>query len=156
MFGLAFLSNEKKKILEKLQSRLSLASSPLLRNETQLAIQEIEAQAKPYQQCDLAEADELRTQLLTKMNILANIGKINSIEVFRMHLKDVEFHIATLQMAEKLQEEKRTLQPEEGPNAKDKAPTLNSMKKEKKKKEAFGHQRWTIDFEDTNVDEKNH
>ncbi len=148
MFGLTFLSSEKKKTLEKLQNRLSHALTPIDRSETQLMIQEIMNHAKLLKNCDIAEADELRIQLLSKINILAGLGKLDSIEVFRMHLTDVEFHIATKQMEEKLLEERKMKQPDEAPNQKDKSPTVNSLKRDKKKKQAFGHPRWVIGFED--------
>ncbi len=155
MFGLIFLAVEKKKALEKLQSHLTYCTTPLERNETQLMIQEILNQAKPYQQCDLAEAEELKLQLLSKINILTGLGKLGSVEPFRMHLADVEYHIATKQMEEKLTGQ-RKLKPDEPPRLRDedKTPTINSMKREKKKKQAFGHQRFMIGFEDDDVDTK--
>ena len=148
MFGLTFLSTEKKKRLEKYQDRLSRALSPRERNETLLAIQEIEASAKPYQKCNIEEADELRRQLLDKIYMSQGVGKLQYVEVFRSHLREVEFHIATQQMAEKLQEEAKMKQPEEAGTLKDKLQTVTAVKREKKKKEAFGQPRWVIGFED--------
>lgn len=147
MFGLTFLSNEKQKLLQKLEDRLSHAGTPQLRNETQLAIQEIKAQAKPYMECDLLEADELKSQLLQKINTLNGLGKLGSTEVFRMYLKEVDFHIQTMQMADALKE-KDKISPDESPNLVDRQQTLNSVAKAKKKKEAFAQHRWLVGFED--------
>lgn len=147
MFELSYLSNENKRALEKLQDRLTKATTPQIRNETELAIQEILARAKPYTRCDLIEADELRSQLLNKINVLAGLGK--SAESFRMHLREVEFHMQTVQMQEVLKEkQKHEMRPEEPPNLRDRIPTLGSMKRDKKKKEAFGSHRWQIGFDD--------
>jgi hypothetical protein len=153
VFGLTYLSNDKQKLLQKLEDRLTTASTPQLRNETLLAIQEIRVQAKPYLMCDLLEADDLRTQLLQKVSILSGLGKVGAVDSLRMYVKEVEFHIQTLQMKEALQE-KEKLQTGEGPNLRDKSPSLNSVKKEKRRKEAFAQHRWMIGFEDE-PDEEN-
>lgn len=148
MFGLTFLSNEKQKILQKLEDRLSKATTPQARNETLLAIQEIRAQAKPYMQCDLLEADELKSQLLQKINTLVGLGKSASAEVFQLHLKDVDFHMQTMQMSEIMREKDKTLDAAgEGPNLADRAASLSSIERDKKRKEAFSH-RWVVGFED--------
>lgn len=152
MFGLKFLSNEKKRLLQKLEDRLAKASTPQLRNETQLAIQEIMAQAKPYTECDLFEAEELKSQLLQRINTLSGLGKIASVQVFQMHLKDVDFHLQSLLMAESLKEQEK-YKNEEPANLADKAPTLNAVKKQKQRKEAFAQHRWVIGFEDEPDDE---
>ena len=148
MFGLTFLSNDKQKLLQKLEDRLTTASTSQQRNETLLAIQEIRVQAKPYLQCDLLEADDLKTQLLQKISILSGLGKAGAVDSLRFYLREIEFHIQTLQMKEALQE-KDKMQPDEGPNLRDKSVSLTSMKKEKRRKEAFSVQnRWKIGFED--------
>lgn len=141
MFNLSYLSNENKRALERLQEKLTKLTHPQQRNEVELTIQEIMAKAKPYLDCDLAEADELRNQLLSKINVLAGLGK--STESFRMHLRDVEFHIQTLQMKEVAKEETK-LHHDEPPNQRDKM----SQKKQKTKDEAFGSHRWQIGFDD--------
>jgi hypothetical protein len=146
MFNLVYLPADKKRAIEKLQDRLSKTTSAQVRNETLLLIQELEAEAKPYQQCDLYEADELRSQLLNKINTLARLGK--SVEPFLLHLRDVDFHIQTLQMRESLREQEKFKAPEEPPNLRDKSVSLAKIARDKKRKEAFGRHRWQIGFED--------
>jgi hypothetical protein len=153
MFNLSYLSSDKKRLLERLHDRLSKATTLRTRQEIALEIQELEAQAKPYIQCDLVEADELRSQLLNKINILAGLGKAGSVEAFRTHLRDVEFHIQTLQMAEALKEQDK-LKPEEGPNLRERSESRATLEKARKKKQAFGKERWLIGFEDEPDDEK--
>lgn len=142
MFNLSYMSNENKRALERLQDRLSKAETAPTRNEIELTIQEIMAKAKPYTQCDLVEADELRSQLLNKISILSNLGK--STESFRMHLREVEFHMQTVQMEEIIKEKQREFKPHEPPNQRGKL----GREKAKKHKEAFGSHRWQIGFED--------
>lgn len=146
MFGLTFLSNDKQKLLQKLEERLAGAKDRQTRNEAQLAIQELRVQAKPYTECDLLEAEELKSQLLQKLNILIGLGKQGSAEAFRLPLKDVDFHIQTLQMKETMQQ-KDKLSGDEPPNLVDRSATLNSTEKEKKKKKAFQH-RWVVGMDD--------
>lgn len=147
MFNLTYLSNDNKHALEKLNERLSKATIRHVRNETELTIQEIMAKAKPYQQCDLIEADELRSQILNKITILAKLGK--SSEAFQGHLRDVEYHIQTLQMAEVVKEQSRPVKPDQAPNLEeDRLPSLNQIAKERRRKEAFGQHRWQIGFDD--------
>lgn len=146
MFDLSFLSSENKRILEKLQERLTKTTTPQLRNETELLIQETLAKAKSYKECDLFESDELRSQLLNKINILARLGK--STEAFQVHLRDVEFHIQRLQMQETVREQQKLKPPEEPPNLRDKSTTLNKLERDRKRKQAFGRQRWQIGFDD--------
>lgn len=153
MFGLKYLNNDKKKLLRRLEERLAKATSPQVRNESQLAIQEIMAQAKPYTECDLLEADELRSQIFNNINILAGLGKVGSAEVFRVHLKDVEFHMQTIQMAEMLKEQQDKFSPDEGPNLIERSSTPASVLKDRKRKEAFAQHRWVIGFEDEPDDE---
>lgn len=148
MFGLSFLSTENRKLLEKLESRLATAKTPLIRNETQLAIQDVRNKERLLKECDLAEAEDLKTQLLSKINILTGLGKVGSVEVFQMHLKDVEFHIQTLQMKTVLEEKNKMSQPDEAPNLKEKSATISSIRREKKKQQTFGDTRWTINFDD--------
>lgn len=153
MFGLTFLSNDKQKLLLKLEERLASASTPQMRNETRLAIEEIRAQSKPYLQCDLLEAEELKTQLLQKITTLSGLGKAGSVESLRLYLKEVDFHIQTLNMRQVIQEKEKMAQPDEPPNMKDRSETITSMRREKRKKEAFSQHRWVIGFEDEPDDE---
>lgn len=153
MFNLSYLSSDKKRLLERLHERLSKAQTAQTRREIALEIQELESQAKPYIECDLVEADELRSQLLNKINILSGLGKAGSVEAFRTHLRDVEFHIQTLQMAEALKE-KDKLKPEEAPNLREKSETTSGMVRARKKKQAFGKERWLIGFDDEPNDQK--
>ena len=149
MFGLTYLSNEKQRLLRQYEERLTTVQDRQLRNETQLAIQELRSQAKLLKDCDLIEADELKSQLLQKINTLSGLGKAGSVEAFRLHLKDVDFHIQTLQMKETMKEkEKDKLDPGEAPNLADRGPTITSQRKEKKRKEAFNQHRWLIGMED--------
>jgi hypothetical protein len=148
MFGLTFLSDENRKLLAKLESRLATATTPQLRNETQLAIQDLRNREVLLKECDLENAEALKSQLLNKINTLSGLGKAGSVEVFLMHLKDVEFHIQTLQMKIALDEKNKMAQPDQAPNLADKAPTVTSIEKEKKKQQTFGDHRWTIGFED--------
>jgi hypothetical protein len=155
VFGLVYLANNKQRLLQKLEDDLTKAKDRQSRNEIQLAILELRNQAKLYQQCDLLEAEELKNQLLQKINVLSGLGKLGSVEAFRVHLRDVEFHIQTLQIKESmLEKEKDKLDPGEPPNLADRGPSKSSIKKEKKREEAFQH-RWMLGMEDEpNLDNK--
>lgn len=148
MFGLTYLSNDKQRLLRQYEERLTTVQDRQLRNETQLAIQELRSQAKPLKDCDLIEAEELKSQLLQKINTLSGLGKAGSVEAFKIHLKDVDFHIQTLQMKDTLSEQEKMKQPAEAPNLADRGPTITSQRKEKKRQEAFNQHRWLIGMED--------
>ena|ERR1051326_6866371 len=147
MFGLSYLSSEYRRALEILQEKLARAPDHRRRREAELAIQDVLAREKPYTECDLVEADDLRGQLLNKINILSRIGKPS--EPFRMHLKDVDFHMQTLQMKESLKEEQRIRLDEPGVATSEKSiPSIQKLAEDRKRKEAFGQRRWQIGFED--------
>lgn len=149
MFGLSYLSSDKKLLLAKLQDRLASAESPRVHNETELSIQQILSEAIPYTQCDLMQADELRSQLMRQITTLQGLGKIASVESFLMHLRDLEFYIQTKKMEETLAEQTR-LKNDQPPNLRnDRTPSLNSHDREKKKKkQTFGRTRWTVDMDE--------
>lgn len=148
MFGLVYLSNENQKLLQKLEERLAKTQNRQLRNETQLAIQEIRNKAIPYTECDLIQAEELKSQLLQKLNTVIGLGKRASAEAFRIPLKDVEFHIQTLQMKEIMLEKEKMGQPDEPPTLEDKLITISEQKREQKRKKTFQGQRWLVGMED--------
>ncbi len=145
MFNLVYLSTENRRALEILQERLTRSTDRRRRQDMELAIQDLLAREKPYTECDLFEADELRSQLLSKASILSRLGK--SAEPFLIHVKNLDLHIQTLQMKEALQEAER-LKTEEPANLTEKAPTVNNLKKERERKTAFGGTRWKIGFDD--------
>lgn len=153
MFGLKYLSNEKKALLAKAQESLTRTKVYQERNNAELIIEEILSGAKPYSECDLIQADELRSQLYQQINILQGLGKQQATESFRMHLRDVEFHIQTLQMKERMQEEGRLRTDQPPCLEEDRMPSLSSKKRErsaeKRKQKAVGRTRWTIDMDET-------
>jgi hypothetical protein len=51
-------------------------------------------------------------------------------------------------MQEALREQQKLKPPDEPPNLSDKAVTISKLEKEKKRKQAFGRQRWQIGFND--------
>jgi hypothetical protein len=149
MFNLSYLPTDRKRQLRKLQEKLATDIDHRARNETNLLIQEIMAEAKPYLSCDKYQLHELKNQLLDSISTLSQLGKRDSVESFQMHLKDVDFRLQTLMMEEALAE-KDKLKSEEGPNLRERSTTLTELKREhkKKKQEARGHTRWTIGMED--------
>jgi hypothetical protein len=96
---------------------------------------------------------KLKTQLLQKITTLSGLGKAGSVESLRLYLKEVDFHIQTLNMRQVIQEKEKMAQPDEPPNMKDRSETITSMRREKRKKEAFSQHRWVIGFEDEPDDE---
>jgi hypothetical protein len=98
MFGLMYLSDERKRALRKLEERLANSSEPRGREEAKLLIQEIMNEAIPYQACDIYKATELKNQLMDQVSILTNLGKVQMAEAFQVHLRDIDFHIQTKQI----------------------------------------------------------
>jgi hypothetical protein len=146
MFGLTYLSNRDQIFLQQLEESLTKARTPKDRDTLLFEIEKVRSKAKNYKDCDLPEAEELKSQLLNKMNLLSNIGK--SVEPFKIYLRDLDFHIQTLQLKNRIEEENKMPRPSEAPNLKDKSPTVTSVRKERKRKEIFGNSRWVINFED--------
>lgn len=149
MFNITYLSNDKNRVLRKLQDRLATATDPRVRNETDLLIQEVLAEAKPYQQTDMYEASELRNQLMEKIMTLQGLKKPT--ETLQYYLREVDFHIQTLQMAEKLKESKK-MDSEEGPTIHDRATSINDLNRDRRKKKAVGRTRWVIGMDDDESD----
>jgi len=149
LFGLSYIPTDRKRQLRKLQDRLANAGNPKTRNETNLLIQEIMSEAKPYLSCDKFELQELKNQLLENITALSTIGKAQSVESFQMYLKEVDFRLQTLLMEETLKEKDR-LRPDEAPNLKERSISQNQLEKQriKKKQEARGHTRWVIGMDD--------
>jgi hypothetical protein len=147
LFTPDYLSNENKRKLQKLQERLEKSTDFQTRNETELLIQEIKAEAIPYTSCDLEKLSELKNQILDQMYILQGLRKAQSVEVFQVHLKNIDFQIQT-KLMEKTIEEKNRMRPGEGPNAKDKLGGITQIVREGKKKKVMGRRRWTIDMEE--------
>lgn len=152
MFGLSYLSTDDKRLLEKLQDRLSRSTDPRIRNETEVDINTLMSKAKPYTECNLEEANELLRQLNEKMNTVSRLGKAGSVQAFALHIKDVNFYIQTLQMQAVLDSQARKVSPDHPPNLKDKPKSLNDLKKDRQRA-IFGNTRWTIDMEEEDDDE---
>jgi hypothetical protein len=146
LFGLVYLSNERKRQLSKLNERLAHVADPRTHRDTELMIQEIMAEAKPYTKCDIYEVNELRNQIMDQISVLRNLGKSQSVESFQMHLRDIEFHLQTLQMAEVVKE-KAILKRDEGSNLVDRTPTI-SPRVAATKRRAMGRTRWQIGMDD--------
>lgn len=133
------------------------SNDPRQRNECNLIIQEILAEAMPYTSCDLEQAQELRDQLVSQMMILSGLGKAQSVEVFQHHIRDVEFHIETKKMETAMKEKMlkdSKLSPsysDDAPYAKDRPQSINQLQKENRKKRASGRSRWVIGMEDDAV-----
>jgi len=150
MFDLVFLSTENRRALEVMQERLK-RTKERDRLDLELAIQDLLAKQKPFTECDLFEADELRGQLSIKASMLSRLGK--SAEPFLIHIKNLDLHIQTLQMKEALAEAAK-FKNDEGTNIIERTPTVNSLKKERQKKTAFGGNRWKIGFDDEPDDDE--
>jgi hypothetical protein len=147
LFNITYLSNDRIRQLRKLNERLANTTDQRVRNETNLLIQEIQNEAIPYTSCDLFKAAELRNQILDKIVTLNSLGKAQSVEIFQMHLKEVDFHIETKRMEEALKEKNR-VKPDEGPNLREHATSLNDLKKEKRKQAVKGRTRWTVGMDE--------
>jgi hypothetical protein len=149
VFGLSYLSTDRKRALRKLQDRVANTTDPQTRNEANLLIQEIMAEAKPYLNCDIYEASELKNQLLDQVATLVNLGKTQQAEAFQVHIKDLDFFIQTKQMEQKLAEkEKEIPKQDESTALRERSVTIHSLKKDKRKKQAMGRTRWVIGMED--------
>jgi hypothetical protein len=153
MFNLSYLSTDRKRTLRRLQERAATTTNYESRNEANLLIQEIMAEAKPYTSCDLYEASELKNQLLDQVAILSNLGKTQQAEAFQIHLKDLDFYIQTKQMEAKMAEKSLPLN-DEPATMEDRSMTINSLVMAKRKQKAMGRTRWVIGMEDDEVETK--
>lgn len=146
MFGLKYLSTDRKRILRRLQEKLTECGDLRERNEINLQIQEIYNEAEPYLNCDKFKLNELKNQILDNMRMLAGIGKTT--EAFEVNLRDVEYRLQTVMMEEAAAEKGR-LKGTEPPNMNgERATGVKSLEREKKKKQAMGRTRWVIGMDD--------
>lgn len=146
MFGLVYLSTDRKRILRKLQEKLTECGDARERNEINLQIQEIYGEAEPYLNCDKFKLNELKNQILDQMRILNSLGKTT--EAFDVNLRDVEYRLQTVIMEEAAAEKGRVKNIDPPNMNGERSVSMTSLKQDKKKKQAMGRTRWVIGMDD--------